>query len=126
MNQNREPRSNCCVDGRRSSTFLRQFHQLEPDLAHARVDKADSPGDAIGYINFAAFLIRTPVINAYQFKFPVTRVYDPHQGAERQMGVRGGKRLAVEDLAVSRLAAIEAGSVPACVTYPGFDRLRFS
>jgi len=28
-------RSGCCVDGRRSSTFLGQLHQLEPDLAHA-------------------------------------------------------------------------------------------
>jgi len=32
-------------------TFLGQLHQLEPDLAHARVDKTEFPGDAIGYIN---------------------------------------------------------------------------
>src|ERR1700738_1824554 len=40
------------------------------------------------------------------------------------MGVRGRKRFAIEDLTVSRLATVEAGSVPACVAYPSFDRLR--
>jgi len=27
---------------------------FEPDLAHARMDQADFPGDTIGYINFRA------------------------------------------------------------------------
>src|SRR5260370_32923818 len=88
------------------------------------MDKADFPGDAIGYINFASFLIRTSVINTYQLKFPGSRVDDANQGAERQVGVRCCKSFAIEELDVSRLAAIEAGSVPACVAYPGFDRLR--
>jgi len=90
MNQSLELRSSCCVDGRRSSTFLGQLHQLEPDLAHARVDKTEFPGDAIGYINFASFLIGTAVINTYQFKFPGSGVHDAHQGAEREMWVSGG------------------------------------
>src|SRR5258708_27613104 len=40
------------------------------------------------------------------------------------MGVCCCKSFAIEDLTVSGLAAIEAGSIPACVAYPGFDRLR--
>src|SRR5579872_5408102 len=122
MNQSRVLRLSCCVDGRRSSTFLRKLHQFEPDLAHAGMDKADFPGDAIGYINFASFLIGATVINAYQLKFPIARVYDAHQGTEWQMGVRGGQSLAVEDLAISRLAAVEARSIPARITHPGLNR----
>src|SRR5713226_2521522 len=87
------------------------------------MDKADFPGDAIGYINFASFLIGTAIINTYQLKFPVTGVYDPHQRAEREMGVRGGECFTVEDLAVGRLAAVEPGSIPARITHPGLDRL---
>src|SRR6266849_8319027 len=123
MNQSRELRLNCCGDECRSSMFLRQFHQFEPDLAYAQMDKADFPSDAIGYINFASFLIGTAIINTYQLKFPVTGVYHPHQRAEREMGVRGGERFTVEDLAVGRLAAVESGSIPARITHPGLDRL---
>src|SRR5258708_35147682 len=75
-------------------------------------------------MNFTCFLIRTTVINSYQFKFSVARVDHPHQGAERQMWVRGGKGFAVEDLPIGRLADIEAGSVPTGVPHPGFNRLR--
>ena len=48
----------------RGSAFLWNFEKFEPDLAHARMKQADLPGDAIGYINFASFLIRTSIIDA--------------------------------------------------------------
>src|SRR4029077_13170475 len=123
-NQSRVLRLSCCVDGRRSSTFLRQFHQFEPNLAHARMDKADFPGDAIGYINFAPFLIRTPVIYSYQLKFPVACIDHSHERPERQMRMRGRQSLAVENLPIGRLAAVESGSIPAGIAYPRLDRLR--
>src|ERR1700686_513188 len=88
------------------------------------MDKADFPGDAIGYINFASFLIRTPVIYSYQLKFPVAGIDHAHQRAERQMRVRGRQCLTVEDLPIGRLAAIEAGAIPAGIAHPGLDRLR--
>src|SRR5258707_1677748 len=50
------------------SVLLGQFHELEPNLAHAGMDQADFPGDTIGYINFASFLIMAPVIDTHQFK----------------------------------------------------------
>src|SRR5258707_8145382 len=87
------------------------------------MDKADFPGDAIGYIHFASFLTGTAINNTSELKFPVTEVYDPHQRAEREMGVRGGEYLTVEDRAVGRLAAVEPGSIPARITHPGLDRL---
>src|SRR4030088_2555169 len=123
-NQNQELRLSCCVDGRRSSTFLGQFHQFEPDSAHARVDESDFPGDAIGYINFASFLIGAAIINTYQLKLTVSGIDDAHQGAEWQVRVRRGESFAIEDLTIGRLATVEAGSVPACIAYPSFDRLR--
>ncbi len=56
-----------------------------------RIDQANLPGYAIGYINFASFLVGSPVIYAHHFKFTVAWVYDPHPGAERQVRVRGGQ-----------------------------------
>src|SRR5258707_15097182 len=106
MNQSLELRSSCCVDGRRSSTFLGQLHQFEPNLAHARVDETEFPGDAIGYINFASFLIGTSVINTYQFKFPGSGVHDAHQGAEWEMRGSGGESLPIEELARGRPAGV--------------------
>src|ERR1700722_12498742 len=40
------------------------------------------------------------------------------------MRMRSCQRLAVEDLAIGRLAAIEAGSIPTGVAHPGLDRFR--
>src|SRR5437899_4606086 len=81
-NQNQARQSGCCGDGRRrsgscgtpppsGSVLLGQGHEFEPDLAHARVNQANLPGDSIGYINFAPFLIGTAVIDTYQFKLAV-------------------------------------------------------
>src|SRR5689334_3686931 len=39
------------------------------------------------------------------------------------MRVRGGQGFAVKDLAVGGLATVEAGSIPACIAHPSFDRL---
>ena len=105
-NQNPGLRSGCCVDGRQRSRFgarpeclilafvalgalRRQLHQFQPHLAHSRVDQANLPGYAIGYINFASFLIGTPVINAHKLKFAVSGVHDPHPGTKGQVRVRG-------------------------------------
>jgi len=95
MNQSLELRSAAAWMASKLNV-LGQLHQLEPDLAHARVDKTEFPGDAIGYINFASFLIGTAVINTYQFKFPGSGVHDAHQGAEREMRVSGGQSFAIE------------------------------
>ena len=80
--------------------LLWQFHQFEPDLAHARMDQADFPGDTIGYINFAPFLIGTSVIDTYYFELPVPSVHYANQGPKRKVGVRGSQGFAVEALTV--------------------------
>src|SRR5260221_12412389 len=88
------------------------------------MDETQFPGDAIGYINFASFLIGTAVIDTYKFKFPGASVYDAHEGAERKMWVRGGEGFAVEDLAIVGVAAGEAGAHQNGLAYPGLDRFR--
>src|SRR5580692_6269301 len=57
---------------------LGQLHQFKPDLADARVNQTDLPGDTVGYINFASFLIRTAVVNSYHFKLAVPWIDDTH------------------------------------------------
>jgi hypothetical protein len=46
------------------SVFPGNVQKLQPDLADARMNQADLSGYAIGYINFASFLIRTSIIDA--------------------------------------------------------------
>src|SRR5437879_10078935 len=86
------------------------------------MDKAKFPGDTIGYINFASFLIGTAVIDTYQFKLAGAGIYDAHEGTERKMWVRCSESFAVEDLAIGGFATVEAGAIPARVAGPGFDR----
>src|SRR6266436_3077136 len=87
------------------------------------MDKAEFPGDTIGYINFASFLIGTAVIDTYQFKLARAGVYDAHEGTEGKVWVRRSESFTVEDLAIGGFATVEAGAVPARVAGPGFDRL---
>src|SRR5580700_8258893 len=103
--------------------LLRELQQLEPDLSDARVNQSNLPGDTIGYINFAALLIRTTVIDAHNFEFAGSGVHDANHGPERKDGMGGGKGLRVEPLAVGSLLTVKFGPVPAGVTYPGLDRL---
>ncbi len=105
------------------SAFQWQLHQFEPDLAHARMNQTDLPGDTIGYINFAPFLIGTSVIDSYKFKLPVPGVHNPDDGPKRQVWMRGGQRLAVEALAVGGLLAIESWPIPTGIADPSLDRL---
>src|ERR1035438_4195607 len=87
------------------------------------MNQADLPGDAIGYINFAAFLIGAAVINSYHLKFAVSRIYDTHQRVERQIGVRGSQRLGVETLPVRSRSPVKFRTVPTGISHPAFDRL---
>src|SRR5260370_29972227 len=59
-----------------SMLLFGQFHELEANLAHAGMDQTNFPRDTIGYINFAAFLIGTPVIDAHQRKAAVSAIHD--------------------------------------------------
>src|SRR5437016_7551357 len=86
------------------------------------MDQADFPGDPIGYINFAPFLIGTPVIDAYNLKLAVPEVDDADQGAKRQVGVCRGESFGIEALAVGRLAPIEPGAIPTGIAHPGLNR----
>src|SRR5580700_5417162 len=70
---------------------LGELHQFEPDLADTRIDQANLPGDTIGYINFAAFLIRSAVINSNHFKLAIARVNDAYEGTEGQVRMSGGQ-----------------------------------
>src|SRR5207253_10632550 len=99
------------------------LHQLEPDLAHAGMDQTDFPGDTIGYINFAPFLIGTPVIDAYQLKPPVPGVHYADEGAKRQVGVCRGQGFGVEALTISGFTPVEPGAIPTGIAHPGLDRL---
>jgi len=110
VDRDRSParRSGCFVDGHQMSSrsgtrpkfvssglrrlgvrFGGSLHQFQPHLADSRVDQANLPGYPIGYINFASFLIGTPVINTNNFKFAVAGVYDSHPGSEREVRVGG-------------------------------------
>src|SRR5215469_15741016 len=73
----------------------RQLHQFQPHLAHSRTNEANLSGYAIGYINFAPFLVGTPVINAHKLKLLVAGIYNAHPGAKRQIRMRGGETLGV-------------------------------
>src|SRR5882757_10101242 len=106
-----------------SSPLRRQLHQFQPHLADSRVDQANLPGYAIGYINFASFLIGTPVIDTNNFKFSIAGVYNAHPGAERQVRVGSRQALGVEPLAVRSLLAVKVGAIPAGVSNPHLDRL---
>src|SRR5467141_2996991 len=87
------------------------------------MDQADFPGDTIGYINFAPFLIGTPVIDTYYFKLAVPGVDHTDDGAKRQVWVCRREGFGVEALTISGLAAIEPGAIPTGITHPGLDRL---
>src|SRR5579863_2177098 len=81
----------CIVTPNRpESGLLRQLHQLQADLADARMNQAELSGDTIGYINFASFLIGTPVIDTYKFKLAGTGIDHPNQGTKGKVGVGGG------------------------------------
>src|SRR6266446_9664717 len=87
------------------SVFARYVQQFQANLVHAGVNQPDLPGYAVGYINFASFLIGTAVIDTYQFKLAVPWVHDPDDGTEWQVWVRRGQCLAIESLAVCRFLA---------------------
>src|SRR2546428_4578662 len=78
------------------SVFRGKFQQFEPDLPHARMNQADFPGDTIGYINFATFLIGTPVIDTHQFEAAVSGVHYTDQRPKRQVGMGGRYGFGVE------------------------------
>src|SRR5580693_8880966 len=86
--------------------LLGELQQLEPDLSDARVNQSNLPGDTIGYINFAAFLIGTTVVDAHNFKLAGSGVDDADHGPEREDSVGGGKGLGVELLPVGGLLAV--------------------
>src|SRR5260370_22976598 len=87
------------------------------------MDQADFPGDTIGYINFAPFLIGTPVIDTYYLKLAGPGIHNADHGPKRQGGVGRRQSLGIEDLAIGGLAAIEAGTITTRVTHPEFYRL---
>src|ERR1700741_2715752 len=96
----------------------RQLHQFEPHLAHSRTDQTNLSGYPIGYINFAPFLVGTPVIDAHQLKLPVAGVDDADPGTKRQIRMRCRQALRIESLTVGGLLSIESGAIPAGVTDP--------
>ena len=104
-----------------SGTLRWQLHQFQPHLAYTRVDQANLPGYAIGYINFASFLVGTPIINANNLKFSVVGVDDADPGTKWQVGMRCAQTLAVEPLPVCRLLAVELRSLPAGIADPDLD-----
>src|SRR5580692_5686833 len=133
-NQSQERQSGCFGDGRRKSesystptpagsVFRRQLDQFEPELAHAGMAQTDFPGDTIGYINFAPFLIRTPVIDTYKFELATTGVHYPDEGPKGEVRVRRRECFGVEMLSVGGLAPVKPGAIPAGIAHPSLDRL---
>ena len=108
---------------KRALALLRQLQQFEPNLGNARVDQANLTGDTVGYINFAALLIGTTVIDANNFKLSGSGVDDANDGPERENGVSRGEGLGVEALAISGLLTVELRTIPAGIAYPSLDRL---
>ena len=108
-----------------SGVLWRNLQQFQPHLRHSRVDQANLPGYAIGYINFASFLIGTAIIDAHNFKFAVARVNDAHPGTEGQVGVRRGQTFGIEPLPVGGPFPVELRSIPTGIANPylyGLDR----
>src|SRR5437868_8228015 len=87
------------------------------------MNQSDFPGYAIGYINFASFLIRTAIIDAHKFKLPGTGVDQANDGSKGEIRVGCGQRLAVKFFAIGGFAAVEFGSIPAGVANPSLNRL---
>src|SRR5215469_12786101 len=89
----------------------RQLHKFQPHLAHSRTNETNLSGYAIGYINFAPFLVGTPVINAHKLELAVAGIDNPHPRAKRQIGMGGGETFGVITLSVDpppfRTARIE-------------------
>jgi len=69
--------------GNPGSVFVWYVQQFQANLVHAGVNQPDLPGYAVGYINFASFLIGTAVIDTYQFKLAIPGVHDPNDRTER-------------------------------------------
>src|SRR5260370_29118921 len=76
------------------------------------MDQADFPGDTIGYINFAPFLIGTPVIDTYQLKLAVPGVHHTDKGAKRQIGVCRCEGFGVEALAIGGFSILYTLALP--------------
>jgi len=87
------------------------------------MDQADFPGDTIGYINFAPFLIGTPVINTYYLKLAVSSIHNADHGAKRQVGVCRREGFGVEALAIAVLRPLNPGPYQLELTHPSLDRL---
>src|SRR5260370_6942665 len=87
------------------------------------MDQADFPGDTIGYINFAPFLIRTPVIDAYQLELAVPGVHHTDHRAKRKIGVCRSEGFRVEALAIGGFWAVEPRAIPAGIPHPRARRL---
>src|SRR5258707_6364461 len=87
------------------------------------MNQANLSGYAIGYINFAPFLIRTSIVDANQLKLPGARVDQADDRSERKVGVGGGKGFAIKPLPVGGLATVKLGSVPAGIANPSLNRL---
>src|SRR5580700_1233986 len=64
--------------GPRSGVLRRYLQQFQPNLTHSRSDQTYLPGYAIGYINFASFLVGSAVIDARYFEFAIAQVDDAH------------------------------------------------
>src|SRR5258707_12384977 len=87
------------------------------------MDQADFPGDTIGYINFAPFLIGTPVIDTHQLEFAITGVDHANYGAKGKIGVCRSGGFRVEALAIGGFGVIESRGMPVHITPPGLDRV---
>src|SRR5260370_24832788 len=87
------------------------------------MDQADFPGDAIGYINFAPFLIGTPVIDTYKLELAVPDVDYAYDGAKRKIGVCRGEGFGVEALAIGGFSALLPRVLPTCIIHPALNPL---
>src|SRR2546430_17547705 len=76
------------------------------------MDQADFPGDTIGYINFASFLIGTPVIDPYYLKLAGPSIHNADHGPKRQVGVCRREGFGVEALAIGGFSPLETRGIP--------------
>src|SRR2546430_9747877 len=83
------------------------------------MNQANLTGDSIGYINFTPFLIRTAVIDAYQFKLAVVGIHYADERPKGEVGVSRSECFGVEALAIGGLVAGETRAIPTGDSYPG-------
>ena len=85
---------------------------FDPHAGRALLPEAEGRCGPLGHVDDPVAVERPAVVDAHDHGVTVLQVRDPGIARKRHGRVGGRDRIAVEDFAVGRHAAVEAGSVP--------------